>query len=68
MKMAFSFSVDVTFLESINMDRNVPFLWDDADNWYDIKVTNNEIRLQKVVAGVSYELRTLLWVFRLNQM
>ncbi|MCA9373212.1 hypothetical protein KC921_03910 [Candidatus Woesebacteria bacterium] len=52
----FLVSVDVTFLESINMDRNVLFLWDDADNWYDIKVTNNEIRLQKVVAGVSYEL------------
>lgn len=52
----FLVSVDVTFLESVNMDRNVLFLWDDADNWYDIKVTNNELRLQKVVAGVSYEL------------
>ena len=50
------FSIDVTLLESVNMDRNLLFLWVDENNWYDIKVTNNEIRLQKVVNGLSYEL------------
>jgi hypothetical protein len=57
------FAIDVTFLESINMDRNLLFLWVDENNWYDIKVTNNEIRLQKVVNGQVYELANAIGSF-----
>lgn len=57
------FAIDVTFLESVNMDRNLLFLWVNENNWYDIKVTNNEVRLQKVVNGVSYELPSSVTTF-----
>lgn len=57
------FAIDVTFLESINMDRNLLFMWVDENNWYDIKVTNNEVRLQKVVNGISYELPSSVTTF-----
>ncbi len=50
------FSIDLTMLESVNMDRNLLFLWVDENNWYDILVSNNVIRIQKVVNGQLHEL------------
>lgn len=59
----YQFSIDVTFLESIQMDRNLLFFWIDENNWYDIKVTNNDVRIQKVVNGVVYELPNSIGFF-----
>ncbi len=63
------FAIDVTFLESINMDRNLLFIWVDENNWYDIKITNNEVRVQKVIDGQEHELANSIstYPFEVNQ-
>lgn len=59
----YEFEADVTFLESVQMDRNILFLWIDAGNWYDVKVTGTEVRLQKVVNGQVYQLENSVTTF-----
>lgn len=51
---AFTFSFDWNFQESINMDRNVLFLWQDERNWYDVKTIGTQLLIQKVVDGRGY--------------
>jgi len=42
--------------ESINMDRNFVWWWQDKDNWYDLKLYGTGITAQKVIAGLSQPL------------
>lgn len=42
--------------ESINMDRNFVWWWQDRDNWYDLKLYGTGITAQKVVSGISQPL------------
>ncbi len=35
-------------------DRNVIFIWQNALNWYDLKLFGNSIQLQKVVGGQQF--------------
>lgn len=42
--------------ESINMDRNFVWWWQDENNWYDIKLYGTGVDVQKVVGGVSQPL------------
>ncbi|PIR58753.1 MAG: hypothetical protein COU69_03760 [Candidatus Pacebacteria bacterium CG10_big_fil_rev_8_21_14_0_10_56_10] len=37
--------------DSIEMDRNIAFAWQDSDNWYGYKLFGQRILLQKVVDG-----------------
>ena len=43
----FSYEFDWNFRTPPTGDHNVIFLWQDDQNWYDIKVTNGTIWLQK---------------------
>lgn len=43
-----------TPLESLWMDRSLPFLWTDAQNWYNLKFFGQRITLEKVIAGQSW--------------
>lgn len=47
----YQYELDVKLSESINMDRNILFQWQDKDNWYDIKLTRNNVSIQKVING-----------------
>lgn len=51
-----SYDFDWHFVGSVNADRNVLILWKDASNWYDLKITNNNLLIQKVINGVSHPL------------
>lgn len=42
--------------ESIDMDRNFVWWWQDKDNWYDFKLYGTGIHLQKVVDGIAQPL------------
>ncbi len=42
--------------ESIDMDRNFVWWWQDKDNWYDLKLYGTGITAQKMVSGVSQPL------------
>lgn len=47
----FEFEFDWYFAKSTHMDRNVLLMWQDADNWYGIKVLDKKVKLQKVIQG-----------------
>ncbi|HAU99157.1 MAG: Peptidase M23 [Microgenomates group bacterium GW2011_GWF2_45_18] len=40
---------DMTFVGSLNQDRNYLLFWKDEENWYDLKFLGNTIFLQRVV-------------------
>jgi hypothetical protein len=46
------FEFDWKFDESIDMDRNVVFLWQDQNNWYGLKQYGTGLHLEKVVDGI----------------
>ncbi len=48
---SFSYTFDWNFKESTHMDRTALFLWKDTNNWYDFKILDDSISLQKVVGG-----------------
>lgn len=50
----YQFEFDWRFDESVDMDRNVVLLWQDKNNWYDIKTYGSGINLEKVINGVEY--------------
>ncbi len=50
----FIYEFDWNFKSPATGDHNVIFLWKDKNNWYDFKVTNGQIWLQKVVGGRVY--------------
>ncbi len=41
---------------SIDMDRSFVFLWQNPNNWYDLKMYGNSFQVQKVVNGQVYQL------------
>lgn len=45
----FVYEFDWWFGQSITMDRNVVFLWQADNRWYDLKILNHEIMMQKLV-------------------
>ncbi|MCA9369900.1 C39 family peptidase, partial [Candidatus Woesebacteria bacterium] len=49
----FEYSFDWFFSGSTSMDRNVIFNWVDTNNWYDLKIFEDSIVIQKVVDGES---------------
>lgn len=51
---AYTMEFDWQFLESTVMDRNAVFSWQDENNWYGIKIFDNELVLQKVVGGSAF--------------
>ncbi|HYD35078.1 MAG TPA: C39 family peptidase [Vitreimonas sp.] len=51
---SFRYEFDWYLPESTIMDRNVIFIWKDANNWYDIKLFDNSIFIQKVVNGMGW--------------
>jgi hypothetical protein len=52
----YQFEFDWRFDESVDMDRNVILLWQDKNNWYDLKTYGSGINLQKVINGIEYHL------------
>ena len=50
----FAYEFDWNFKSPATGDHNVIFLWKDPLNWYDFKITNGEIWLQKIVNGRDY--------------
>lgn len=59
----YTLSFDWQFLESTAMDRNMVFSWQDQENWYGIKIYNNEVVLQKVVNNTAYFLENAVTSF-----
>lgn len=51
---AYEIEFDWFFGESIHMDRNMIFAWQDPANWYGIKAIGQSIFIQKVVDGKSF--------------
>lgn len=47
---------DWYFPESINMDRTIAHVWRDTQNWYDIRILDNTLLMQKAVGGKLYQL------------
>lgn len=43
--------------ESVNMDRNFVWWWQDKNNWYDLKLYGTGITVQKVINGTSQPLK-----------
>jgi hypothetical protein len=65
---AYEYSFDWRFAESTHMDRNVIFAWKDANNWYDIKILDNHIQIQKVINAFDRIIGdTQSFVFQANQ-
>jgi hypothetical protein len=52
----FLYEFDWLFKESTVMDRVVLFIWKDKDNWYDFKILDDSIQIQKVANGVVHPL------------
>ncbi|MDH5533118.1 MAG: C39 family peptidase [Candidatus Pacebacteria bacterium] len=52
----FQFEFDWRFDESVDMDRNIVLLWQDKNNWYDIKTYGSGVNLEKVINGIEYPL------------
>lgn len=52
--ISYSFEVDMTMSQSIYMDRNFVFKYQDSNNWYGIHAIGTRVYLQKVVNGVEY--------------
>jgi hypothetical protein len=52
----YTYEVDWFMAETMEMDRNLLFLWQDPKNWYDIKIYGNSVLIQKVINGQSMEL------------
>jgi hypothetical protein len=51
---SFEYEFDWYFPDSMNMDRNVIFVWQDGRNWYGLKINQNTMFVQKVVNGASH--------------
>ncbi len=47
----FLYEFDWKFPESAMMDRVVIFIWKDKNNWYDFKILDDVVQIQKVVGG-----------------
>jgi hypothetical protein len=45
----YEYSVDMRFEDRMQMDRNVLFGWQDAENWYDLKILGEKILVEKVI-------------------
>jgi len=65
----YSFSFDWRLDESITMDRNVVFLWQDENNWYGLKQYGSSLHLEKVINGVEWILLNsqIIYPFQDNQ-
>lgn len=53
---------------STQMDRSMVFLWQDPQNWYNLKLFGNNLFIEKVVNGMAYQLPGALrqYPFQLN--
>lgn len=53
---------------STQMDRSMVFLWQDPQNWYNLKLFGNNLFIEKVVNGMTYQLPGALrqYPFQLN--
>lgn len=54
--VSYSFEVDMTMAQTVNMDRNFVFKYKDPENWYGIHTIGSSVYLQKVVNGGEYRL------------
>jgi hypothetical protein len=65
----YRFSFEWRFDESIDMDRNIVFLWQDERNWYGLKQYGTGLHLEKVVEGVVRSLPNsqVTYPFQANQ-
>ncbi len=50
----YSFEVDMTMKQNVNMDRNFVFKYKDESNWYGIHTVGLSLLLHKVVDGTEY--------------
>lgn len=48
---AYEVEFDWLLSPSTSMDRNMVFLWQDSDHWYDVKLFDNSVLVQKVFDG-----------------
>lgn len=53
---AWQIDFDWKLEESVDMDRNFVWWWQDKENWYDLKLYGTGLDVQKVVAGASQTL------------
>lgn len=65
----YRYDFDWYFKNSTNADRNVIFIWKDINNWYDVKITSNNVMIQKIVNGNAYFLpnNSTYYPFSTNQ-